>query len=338
MSRTLQHFVDQLVALPRPPANARRELSLDTQALFSALLTNEFQAQYGAAGFAQADAVMRQFNEGVLLCRQDQLAAALAELQRGDEQLAALPAALIPYTSLFQLSGWGNYYYKAGEGERAVALLCQGLQLSIELEQQGHHALIYRRIEQLQNIATIYGKQQQYEAAIGLLTSTATFIHAGQATGLFVADWDAARLRQVQALQETTLFNVCRQLAELNTLMLASPTGLPDDYFHCHAGRQLLAGLEVSTYDRTLLYNWLYVKASFYAEGPDAFFANVLTFLADTVAAPRYGVFQANLLAQAASHIRQQATAQREDLLSTVGAVAERARLRAGGRAARMAA
>jgi len=339
MSPTLQHFAARLAALPAPPADARRELSLDTQALFSALLTNEFKAQYGPAGFAQADAVMRQYNEGVVRCRTGQLPEALAELRRADEQLAALAPALVPYTTLFQLSGWGNYYYKAGEGERAVQLLAQGLGLSAELERQGHQALIYRRIEQLQNIATIYGKQQQVERASQVLKNTAIFIHAGRAHGLFSPDWDAATLGQVPALQETTLYNVCRQLAELDTLRLAQPAGPEADYFHRAVGPELLAGLAPTTYDRTVLYNWLYVKASYYAESPVAFFENVLAFLADAQVAPRYGVFQANLLAQAAAHIRRQAAAaQPLGLLATVDALADRARARAGRRPARIAA
>ncbi len=338
MSRSLQHFVDQLRSLPAPPADARRELSLDTQALFSALLTNEFRAQHGPDGFVQADAVMRQYNEGVVRCRTGQLPEALAELRRGDECLATLTPELVDYTALFQLSGWGNYYYKTGDAERAVALLRQGLGLSVTLERQGHQALIYRRIEQLQNIATIYGKQQQFEAASQLLKNTAIFIHAGRAQGLFIDDWDAGSLGQVQALQETTLYNVCRQLAELNTLTLTYPGGPGADYFHHAVGQDLLAGLEATTYDRTVLYNWLYVKASYYTQSPEDFFENVLAFLTDGSVAPRYGVFQANLLAQASVHIRQQGLSHGESLLATVDSLADRARVRAGRRPARLAA
>lgn len=338
MSRILQHFIDQLKSLPAPPAGARRELSLDTQALFSALLTNEFQAQYGPDGFAQADAVMRQYNEGVVRCRTGQLPEALAELQRGDQCLATLAPELVDYTALFQLSGWGNYYYKAGEADRAVSLMRQGLGLSAMLERNGHQALIYRRIEQLQNIATIYGKQQQFERASQLLKNTAIFIHSGHVEGLFIDDWDAGSLSQVQALQETTLYNVCRQLAELDTVTLTCAVGPGTDYFHHAVGQELLASLQATTYDRTVLYNWLYVKASYYTQSPAAFFENVLVFLADESVAPRYGVFQANLLAQAAVYIRQQGLAQSEDLLATVDAVANRARVRAGRRPIRLAA
>lgn len=337
MSYTLQQFAARLATLPVPPADARRTLSLDTQALFSALLTNEFKAQFGPVGFDQADAVMRQYNEGVVRCRTGQLPEALAELRRADAKLALLAPALVPYTTLFQLSGWGNYYYKAGEGERAVALLTQGLSLSAELERQGHQALIYRRIEQLQNIATIYAKQQQAEQASRLLCNTAIYIHAGRAQDLFILDWDAAALGQVPALQETTLYNVCRQLAELDTL-LTQPTGPGADYFHRAIGPELLAGLAATTYDRTVLYNWLYTKASYCEESPAAFFENVLAFLADASVAPRYGVLQANLLAQAASHIRRQDAAQYLGLLATVDALADRARARAGRRPARIAA
>lgn len=338
MSHTLQQFAARLAALPAPPADARHALSLDTQALFSALLTNEFKAQFGLAGFDQADAVMRQYNDGVVRCRTGQLPEALAELRRADAQLATLAPTLVPYTTLFQLSGWGNYYYKAGEGERAVALLAQGLGLSAELERQGHQALIYRRIEQLQNIATIYAKQQQFEQASHLLRNTAIFIHAGRAQALFIPDWEATALGQVPALQETTLYNVYRQLAELDTLLLTHPPGPGADYFHRAIGPELLAGLAATTYDRTVVYNWLYVKASYYEQSPAAFFENVLAFLADISVAPRYGVLQANLLAQAASHIRRQDAASHLGLLATVDALADRAWVRAGRRPARIAA
>ena len=64
----------------------------------------------------------------------------------------------------------------------------------------------------------------------------------------------------------------------------------------------------------------------------------MLAFLTDESVAPRYGVFQANLLAQTSVHIRQQDLAHGESLLVTVNALADRAARWAGRRPARLAA
>jgi len=297
------YFLDQLLALPPAPPAPGPSATPSTQAIFTVLFDRQLREKVGPAAYQQATGVLRQYYRAVELCRQCQLPAAQAQLHQADAQLAQLPAAVRDFVTLFHLSAWGNYYYQAHDAPRGIALLRQGLGLSAALERQGY-ALIYRRIEQLLNIGALYARQQRHARAHALLRSTLTFVHAGRAEGLLLDDWNAADLQRVRAYQEHTLDETFARLATQNMALLAHPA-YGDDYHYAFFFRDLLHQLHPDTYNRTILHNWLYVKASYYQQGPAAFLENTLTFVGDAEIAPEYGIFKANLLAQASHHLRQ---------------------------------
>lgn len=333
MSHELSVFVEKLTALTQ---HAPALKTLDAQALFAALLKNGLLAQAGPEVYVHTTRLANSYTEAVNLARKGPLAIALAQLYRTDAALAALPASAGEFAELFRLSAWGYYHYKAQDGALGLELLRQGLGLSAALERRGYPALVYRRIEQLQNIARIYSTSEQPALAQQLLKNTLTYIHSGLASGLFIDDWDVATIGQVPVLQESTLRSVFIQLAEHNTRTM-SHMYYGDAYFYLTVVREVLAQFEATTYNRVVLYNWLYVKASYYEQGPAAFLANVLSFVRDPEVAREYDQLKANLLAQAIWHIRQQPEPVRP-LLEAIRTFAESRLVDGRGRAIRMAA
>jgi hypothetical protein len=309
MTTDLQVFAKKLSALEQRPLTAADGLkSYNGEALFAALLNNELRAQVGEESYGQAQHVIAEYFKAVLLCRESKLPEALAQLHAADQLRPPLAGNALDYATLFQLSAWGNYYYKAREADRAIELLRQGLCLSADLERRGFGAFIYRRIEQLQNIANILSKQPDPNAAHRLLKNVLTFMYSGRANGLFIDDWDAATLAQTRILQEGTLHSVLRQIADQNTRNMDHPV-YDNAFYYNFFYKGLLDELATDTYNRVVLYNWVYVKSSYYEQGPAAFLNNVLEFLADEAIAPNYNVLKANLLSQAIWHCRQQAPA-----------------------------
>jgi len=339
MTTHLQLFAEKLSALDRRPLTTADGLkAYNGEALFAALLNNELRAQVGEAGHDEVRHVIAEYFQAVLLCRQNKLPEALAQLHRTDQLRPALAGNALDYATLFQLSAWGNYYYKTREADRAIGLLRQGLHLSADLERRGFGAFIYRRIEQLQNIANIHVKQQNLDAAHELLRNVLTFLHAGRAQGLLIADWDATTLAQTPILHEGTLHAVLRQIADQNTRNLGHPV-YHDAFYHQYFYKDLLAQLETTTYNRVILYNWLYVKSSYHEQSPAAFLDNVLEFLADEAIAPHYNMLKANLLSQAIWHCRQQAPAEaHQPIITSIRGFARQHITDTGGQAIRLAA
>ncbi|HEX8328332.1 MAG TPA: hypothetical protein VF629_12380 [Hymenobacter sp.] len=309
MTIQLQVFAEKLSVLELRRLTAADGLkSYNSQALFGALLSNELRAQVGEALHRETDYIIAEYFKAVLLCRENQLEAALAQLQSTDALRPALPPNALDYATLFRLSAWGNYHYKARDADRAIGMLREGLYLSADLERRGFGAFIYRRIEQLQNIANIHFKQGHDDEAHLLLRNVATLMHSGRSSGLLIDDWDAATLAQTPILREGTLHAVLRQIAHQNMGSMDHATH-DNAFYHRFFYKDLLAQLETTTYNRVVLYNWLYVKDSYFEQGPAAFLENVLGFLADEAVAPNYNVLKANLLAQVIWHSRQEVPA-----------------------------
>lgn len=334
MNTTLQSFAAKLSALAAPAAPVGGSKNINSQALFAALLNNELRRQAGPEAHAQADHVVAQYFKAVLLCRASKLPEALARLQASDALMLTLPALTVDFVTLFQLSAWGNYHYKTGESHTAIDLLRQGLGISAGLERQGYGALVYRRFEQLQNIANILLKACQADEAHQLLKNALVYAHSGHASGLLIDDWEPAAVGRVPVLQDSTLEALFSQLASQNTATMGQP-GYDHAYYYAFC-QDLLRDLTTDTYNRTVLYNWMYVKASWFEQGPDAFLANVLEFIIDPEISASYDVFKGNLLAQSLSIFRPQPADSR--LVDTVKHFAETRLTDRYGKAIRLAA
>lgn len=338
MITTLQSFADKLATFQQQaPLLTDGPRTYNGQALFAALLNNELRAQVGDA-HRQSDYVIAEYFKAVLLCRENNLAAALAQLQRTDALAPTLPAGTEDFAQLFKLSAWGNYYYKTREADRAIALLCEGLVLSASLERRGFGAFIYRRIEQLQNIGNILFKSQRDDEAHELLRNVLTFMHTGHAKGLFTDDWEVATLTYTRILQEGALHAVVRQIAHQNTLYQEHPQ-YNHAFYHQFFFQDFARELETDTYNRVILYNWAYVKNSYLEQGPAAFLENTLAFLADEAVAINYNNLKVNLLSQVIWCSRQQAPAEvHEPIIQSIRSFARQHITDHEGRALRLAA
>ena len=303
---TLHLFVEKLRTLRQCAPSTKEHKNINTQALFSALLTNELREQAGLVADKQADDVTTQYFRAVLLCRQNELVAAHTQLMFADEQLLYLPAVVLDFVTLFKLSAWGNYYYKAQQGARGIEALRQGLELSADLERRGYYALIYRRIEQLQNIANILYRQQDYIGSNQLLRNTLRFVYSGQAAGMLIDDWDGTLIGRIGPLQESTLRGFILLIADQNTANMNHPV-YDNEYYYSFFYRELLQDLKTNTYNRQVIYNWVYTKNSYFEQGSTVFLHNVLEFISDPAVTSLYDGLKSNLLAQAIWSIRQQA-------------------------------
>lgn len=316
MKPSLSLFVEKLTALAGP----RPTLSVDANAFVATLMSKEMEKQMGPELFRHYDYMATEYSGAVVECRRGNLPAALDRLRRTDELVLTLHETALKVVTLCQFSAWANYYYKAGQGEQAVALLHQVLHTSAALERTGCEVLIFRRIDQLLNIATIYFKQKQIEVANELMRNILYFVLTGQAQGLFIDDWDGTAVRRVRLFQEGALDEVVSRLAAQNTIQMEHPT-YDNAYYYHFFFRDLLHKLPTDTYNRVVLYNWLYTKASYFELGPAAFLENVLAFVGDAEVASAYDLLKANLLAQVIWHFRLQPATR--PLLHTIRSFAE---------------
>jgi len=291
----LADFVDQLQA--EELVMAVRDSFVKPETLYAALINNQMQTHAGPEGLEQVSQVSRDYFKGVELCRASQLPLAYTHLQQCDTQLAHLPAAAKALATLTRNGAWSNYYYKAQEGEQAIEVLRQGFVLSAEIERQGCPAFLYWRIGHLFNIVTVLFRSQEYEAGYRLLKNALIFVHSGQATDLLTEDWNGVPIDSVPVLQENCLNQLFGQLA-LQNMRHMSHDRYGDAFYHAFFFRQLLLEMEAETYNRTVIYNWMYAKASYAEQGIHAFLENTLEFLTDTAITREYDLFKVNLLAQ----------------------------------------
>jgi hypothetical protein len=305
----LQKFADGLTSLNLSETANSLEKNISAQALFSALLQNEIRVQIDSVTWQHMDGVIGQYFEAVLLCRESKLASARAQLELSDTMVPGLEGIVLDFVTLYKLSAWGNYYYKTKEAAKAISLLHQGLTISAKLERKGYHPLIYRRIEQIQNIANIYFKQQDHDSGNKLLNNAIRFVHSGVAEGLLIDDWDTSILNRVHALQEITFRGLISQLVNRNSAYMNDRI-YDNAYYYKFFFQELLQELETNTYVRLVSYNWLYVKASYFTQGLDAFCSNSLEFISDPYVSATYDEFKANLLVQTIHCIKNNKTLQ----------------------------
>jgi tetratricopeptide (TPR) repeat protein len=277
-------------------SDASHQTSKEYNGVFSFLLRQQEAENVSAPLVTQSHAIIDIYLDAVIACRKDDFVTADRLLAEADELLTLLPPH-IPMPKLFKLSAWGNYFYKTGEWDRAVALLKEGLFISAELERKGYPALIFRRIEQLQNIARIYQKKGDFESANNLLKNSIIFLYSGRANGLIIEDWDYKLIRQVRLLQENTLDAVFNQLAQLNSLLIAHQE-YNDEYFCRHFFSTFLEDMPADLYNRVIIYNWMFIKNSYFNDGVEAYFKNLTAFFEDTEISSTYDHLKANLLTQ----------------------------------------
>ncbi|MGY0034969.1 hypothetical protein [Pedobacter sp. NJ-S-72] len=206
---------------------------------------------------------------------------------------------------MYKLSAWGNYYYKIKRWEEAIAFMKEGLLLSAELERNGYPILIFRRIEQIQNISRIYQKMGNFEMANSLIKNIIIFIYSGHAEGLLIDDWNHDLITSVTLVQEDTLDSVFNQLASLNTVLMYNQE-YDNQYFNAHIFKSLLADMPAEHYNRTIIHNWMYVKASFYNDTEEVYFENLKYFFGDTEISASYDGFKANLLEEIVCYLYQE--------------------------------
>jgi hypothetical protein len=296
-------FVKSLASL-KPRSIDSSVKMMNVSALYTALFNNQLKAQTEPSEYEHASRLVAQYYECVQLCRKHDLASALARLRATDAEIADLAPIAFDFVMLFHLSAWGNYYYKANDEDLAINTLLRGLSISASLERNGYQVFIYRRIEQLQNIATIYLKQQRHDIANALIKNTLIFVHSGVASNLFIHDWDSTMFSSIRILQESTLDEGLCRLAKQNAQFMTHPI-YNNEYYYQTFFRDLLLSMQTDTYNRNILYNWMYVKAAYFEEGPDAFFRYSLEFFKDPGVAKDYDELKANLLSQAVWHVQQ---------------------------------
>lgn len=301
MLTALPLFVAELTALPL----RRPEAAPDANALMSKIMGKEMERLMGPEVFHHHDVLATEYSRAVAACRRGDLPAALSQLESTDARVPAVPVAALPLVTLYRYSAWANYYYKVGQGEEAVALLRQGLPISASLERDGCPVLIFRRLDQLLNIATIYLRQERLDEASELLRNILCFVLTGQARGLLIEDWDGAAVRRVRLFQEGVLDEVVSRLATQNMVHMVHPTH-GEAYYYDFFFRDLLRDWPTDTYNRVVIYNWLYAKVSYFEQAPAEFLANVLSFVGDAAITPAYDVLRANLLAQVIVHFQGQ--------------------------------
>jgi hypothetical protein len=277
--------------------------------VFSILLNAEAAKKLGHEMNDRISEVTDTYFNAVVLCRKNKITDALTVLHQGDaafENFEDEPQCLI---RLFKLSAWANYHYKAGEFNQGIGLLVSGLSLSARLEAEGYEVLQFRRIEQLQNIARIFFSSKKYLEGFTLIRSILRFIMGGNTDGLYIKDWNHQKFTQIRQMMENTLDSVFLQLATLNSSAQETPFG--DLFYYDFFFKELLETMDADTYNRSILYNWMYVKASYFKEGQEAFLNNISIFLKDDEISPDYNKLKENLLLQS---IRVLAQHECEDL------------------------
>ncbi|WP_158797076.1 hypothetical protein [Pedobacter sp. L105] len=295
MKNNVITFIDRLKVERNTPENTA--LLKSQRGTFSILLNMVATQNLGAEVNNRISAVTDAYFRGVVKCRKNDIQEALDTLCLADHLDDTLDGEALRLTNLFKVSAWANYYYKTNEFDKAIHLLVGGLSRSIELEKEGYYVLIFRRIEQLQNISRILISAGRYMEGFNLIRNIIRFLITGSAEGLYVADWDHKKIVKIRQLMESTCDAVFIQLAMLNTKTMES--NIYDDRFYDEFFfKEFLETLPVDTYNRTIIYNWMYVKTS-YAEGEAGFFNNMTDFLVDADISSEYNVLKKNLLHQA---------------------------------------
>ncbi|MEH3113746.1 hypothetical protein [Pedobacter terrae] len=264
--------------------------------VFSILLNAEAAKKMGDEMNNRISEVTDTYFNAVVLCRKNKINEALTVLHHGDtafENFEDEPKSLI---RLFKLSAWANYHYKAGQFNQGIDLLVSGLSLSAKLEAEGYEVLQFRRIEQLQNVSRILFSSKKHLEGFTLIRSIFRFIIGGNTDGLYVKDWNHQKFTQIRQMMENTLDSVFLQLAILNSSN--QEKSFDDLFYYDFFFKELLETMEADTYNRSILYNWMYVKASYFKEGPEAFLNNISIFLKDEEISPDYHKLKENLLLQ----------------------------------------
>lgn len=270
----------------------------DGPKLFTMLLNKSLSDQVGADKFDQIDVVVQAYFSAVLNCRKNKLEEARLQLDAADQLFDQLIPDAKPFASLFKLSAWGNFYYKENEFTKAINLLVEGLSISADLERKGLDVLIHRRIEQIQNIVNIYSKMGCVEQSDLLLKNIIKFVYTGVIDGLFIKDWNHEYMRKVGVLHENTLNSLFSQIATQNLRQMKNPI-YNDPYFYNSFYKDFLKMVNADNYNSVILYNWMYIKASYVKDGVVSFFNNLDEFLKDPNITKAYDVYKVNLLSQA---------------------------------------
>lgn len=303
MADCLLSFVEHLNSLNKLVAPGSN--SVNSEKLFGALINNELRARVGTEDIQRAASLVTDYYRAVELCRANQLAAAQAQLQRCDEHLQTLPSESTAFVLLSRAGAWSNYYYKAQQSSQAIEVLREGFHTSAALERQGYSVFLYWRIGQLFNITTVLFKEKNFEQAHHLLKNALKFAYSGQASDLLIDDWYAQPVDSVRLLQESCLDQLFGQVAQQNTrLMEHEQYG---NSYYCHFFfNELLVAMEAETYNRVVIYNWMYAKVSYEEQGLRAFLDNTMDFITDPAITRDFDVFKVNLLAQVQWALQQQ--------------------------------
>jgi len=294
---TLNDFIGFLTNTS-PDNDAANQTSREFNGIFSFLLGQ--QDKENSSG-AQTHRSIDIYLKAVIACRKDDFATSERLLDEADTLLDTLPEEQI-LPRLFKLSAWANYYYKVGRCEEALALLKKGLYISAELERNGYPILIFRRIEQVQNMARIYHKMGDLESAADLLKSAIVFLYSGKAEGLVIEDWNSKLVQDVRMVQENALDSVFNQLAALNTTLMYDPK-YNNEYFYTHYFKLFLAEMPTDVYNRVILYNWMFVKASYFNDDEATYFDNLKSFFGDNEVSSYYDSLKINLLEEVVTGI-----------------------------------
>ncbi|MFD2284981.1 hypothetical protein GJU39_17415 [Pedobacter petrophilus] len=262
--------------------------------VFSTLLNAEAEKKMGKEVNHQISELTDVYFKAVVLCRKNRKNEALAILLEADNAFEHFDLKPKRILSLFKISAWANYHYKLDEYTKGINLLVAGLSQSAMLEAEGYDVLQYRRIEQLQNICRILFSSKRYLEGFSVMRSVLRFILTGNFEGLYVQEWDYRKFKQIRQMMENTLDSVFIQLAILNNT--ACDTLFGNIFYYDFFFKELLEIMETDTYNRSILYNWMYVKASYFKEGKEAFLNNVSTFLKDEEISPDYNKLKENLL------------------------------------------
>lgn len=264
--------------------------------VFSTLLNAEAAKKMGHEMNNRISEVTDTYFNAVVLCRKNKITEALTVLLQGDAAFGNFEAEPQRVINLFKISAWANYHYKAGQFKQGIDLLVSGLPLSAKLEAEGYGVLQFRRIEQLQNVCRILFSSKKYLEGFTLMRSIIRFIVSGNTEGLYIKDWNHQKFTQIRQMMENTLDSVFLQLAILNSSAHETPFG--DLFYYDFFFKELLETMEADTYNRSILYNWMYVKASYFKEGKEAFLNNISIFLKDEEISPDYNKLKENLLLQ----------------------------------------
>lgn len=292
MKTSTTSFIEMLRLNQHPKSTDK--FAKPQRGVFSTLLNAEAAKKMGHKMNNRISEVTDIYFNAVVLCRKNKTTEALTVLLQGDAAFENFEDEPQHVIRLFKISAWANYHYKARQFNRGINLLVAGLSLSAELEIEGYEVLQFRRIEQLQNICRILFSSKKHLEGFTLMRSILRFILTGNAEGLYVKDWSHQKFRQIRQMMESTLDSVFIQLAVLNGSLCNPPFG--NVFYHEFFFEELLGIMETDTYNRCILYNWVYIKTSYLKEGSDAFLSNVIEFISDVNISPEYNALKENLL------------------------------------------